>query len=306
MRSPGPSARLLCGAAMISFAPVFVRLTSVTPTESAFYRTLFGGLMLAAWVITRHTPVERRSGVALFALVAAGVLFAADLAVWHRSIWYVGPGLATLLGNFQVFLLALVGILVFREKARWELLVAIPLAIVGLGLIIGFEWTGLDEQFRLGIIFGLLTAVFYAAYILSLRRARAASPAGSIVSDLMIVSFVSAAALWLGAGVAGEGIGWPDAGSLGWLMAYALVAQVVGWLLISGSLPHVPASRVGLILLLQPALAFLWDVLIFARPFGPREAAGAALAILAIGLGSRPRRAPIPGSEPSRPAGSGP
>jgi drug/metabolite transporter (DMT)-like permease len=282
--------QLLCGAAMISFAPVFVRLTPVSPNDSAFYRTLFGGLMLAVWVIAARAPVERRSGLALGALIAAGVLFAADLAVWHRSIWYIGPGLATLLGNFQVFLLAFVGILFFREKARWELLLAIPMAIVGLGLIVGFEWSTLDEEYRWGIGFGLLTAVFYSAYILALRRARAASPAGSIVSDLMIVSFVSAGFLFVGAGLGGEAIVIPDARSAWLLAAYALVAQVVGWLLIAGSLPHVPASRVGLILLLQPTLAFLWDVLIFSRAFGPRELAGAALAIVAIGLGSRPRR----------------
>ncbi len=287
---PNPTLRLLAGAAMISFAPVFVRLTPVSPTESAFYRTLFGGLMLAAWVFARRTPVERRSGLALVALLAAGLLFAADLAVWHRSIWYVGPGLATLLGNFQVFVLALVGIMFFHEKARWELLLAIPMAFFGLVLIIGFEWSSLDEDYRWGILFGLSTALFYSAYILSLRRARAASPQGSIASDLMIVSLVSAAGLYVGSGVGGAGITLPDPGAAWMLAAYALVAQVVGWLLISGSLPHVPASRVGLILLLQPTLAFIWDVLIFAREFGPRETAGAALAIAAIGLGSLPRR----------------
>lgn len=290
MLRASPTLRLLGGAALISFAPVFVRLTPVGPTDSAFYRTLFGGLMLAAWVLASRAPVERRSGLALAALIAAGVLFAADLAVWHRSILYVGPGLATLLGNFQVFLLAFVGILFFREKARWELLLAIPMAVIGLGMIVGFEWASLDDQYRRGIVFGLLTAVFYAAYILALRRARAESPAGSIVSDLMIVSLVSAGFLFAGAGLGGEAISIPDPRSAWLLAGYALVAQVVGWLLISGSLPHVPASRVGLILLLQPTLAFLWDVLIFARPFGPREAAGAALAIIAIGLGSRPRR----------------
>jgi len=285
-----PTLRLLAGAAMISFAPVFVRLTPVSPTDSAFYRTLFGGLMLAAWVFARRTPVERRSGVALVALLAAALLFAADLAVWHRSIWYVGPGLATLLGNFQVFVLAMVGILFFREKARWELLLAIPMAFVGLGLIVGFDWRSLDADYRWGIFFGLATALFYSAYILALRRARAASPQGSIASDLMIVSLVSAACLYVGSGVGGAGIAVPDPGAAWMLAAYALVAQVVGWLLISGSLPHVPASRVGLILLLQPTLAFIWDVLIFAREFGAQETVGAALAIAAIGLGSLPRR----------------
>jgi drug/metabolite transporter (DMT)-like permease len=240
-----PTLVLMCGAAMISFAPVFVRLTPVSPDDSAFYRTLFGGLMLAAWVFARRTPVERRSGVALFALVAAGVLFAADLAAWHRSIWYVGPGLSTLLGNFQVFLLAFVGILFFREKARWELLVAIPMAVIGLGMIVGFEWRTLDLEYRWGIFFGLLTAVFYSGYILALRRARAASPAGSIASDLMVVSLVAAAAMFAGTGLAGDGISLPDPRSAWLLAGYALVAQVVGWLLISASLPHVRRRASG-------------------------------------------------------------
>ena len=45
--------RVLAGAAVISFAPVFVRLVDVPPTTSAFYRTLFGGLMLVIIVRIR-------------------------------------------------------------------------------------------------------------------------------------------------------------------------------------------------------------------------------------------------------------
>ena len=43
--------------------------------------------------------------------MAAGVFFSLDLWFWHRSIIYIGPGLSTLLANFQVFILMLVGIL---------------------------------------------------------------------------------------------------------------------------------------------------------------------------------------------------
>ena len=50
---------------------------------------------------------------------AAGILFAADLFCWHQSIYFVGPGLSTLLGNFQVFLVALAGFILFSEKIRY-------------------------------------------------------------------------------------------------------------------------------------------------------------------------------------------
>lgn len=287
MAADRPTLQLLAGAAMISFAPVFVKLVSLAPTASAFYRTAIGGAVLIAWVATRQRPATPRSRTAWLFMVAAGVLFAADLAAWHRSIWYVGPGLATLLGNFQVFVLALVGVFVYGERARPQLWIAIIMALAGLVLIVGTDWSTLERDYRWGVIFGLLTAVAYAAYILALRRARQASPRGSAAADLGTVSLLTALVLFTSSAVGGDGIPLPGAIDFGLLAGYALVAQVFGWLLISRSLPRVPASRAGLALLLQPTLAFVWDVLFFSTPFSARQAAGAALAIAAIGIGSR-------------------
>ena len=278
--------RVLAGAAMISFAPVFVRLVDVPPTTSAFYRTLFGGLMLLVLVRRRGEPLW--SGrVAFFALIGAGLFFALDLWAWHRSIWFVGPGLATLLANFQVFVLALAGVFLFRERMRLELVVAIPMAFAGLALIVGLDWDGLGSTYRWGIFYGLLTAVAYAAYILTLRRARVSAEGGSTVSDLAVASLFSAAALLPAIGLEGVSLAVPTMTDGALLVAYALVAQVLGWLLISSSLREVPASMVGLLLLLQPTLAFVWDVIFFDRDFGATEATGAALALFAIYLGSR-------------------
>jgi drug/metabolite transporter (DMT)-like permease len=276
----------MTGAAMISLAPVFVRVVDVSATVSAFYRTFFGGLILLAWLaLTPRRP--RPSGRTLAWLTLAGIAFAADLWAWHRSIWDVGPGLATLLANFQVFVLGLAGVWLFGEAAGWRLWLAIPLALAGLGLIVGFEWNGLSETYRRGILFGLLTAVFYSAYILALRGSRHTGSPVSPATGMAVASLVSAALLAAVASGSGESLAIPTVRDGGLLAAYALVAQVLGWILISASLRQVPASRVGLILLLQPALAFVWDVLFFSRSFGSREVVGAALALGAIYLGSR-------------------
>ena len=45
--------------------------------------------------------------------------------------------------------------------------------------------------------------------------------------------------------------------AFGWLALLALVSQTLGWLLITSSLPHLPASISSLLLLLQPAAALL-------------------------------------------------
>ena len=283
--------RLLAGAVMISFAPVFVRVIDVPPTTGAFYRTLFGGVML--FVLVRVAGSRLHGGrAALVALAIAGAFFAADLWAWHRSIWIVGPGLATLLANFQVFFMALAGVVLFKERFRWQLVTAVPLALFGLYLVVGFDREAWGPDSSWGIGFGLLAAVAYAGYLLSLRAARIRGMGVTAAGDLTVASFVSAALLGASALVEGESLAIPTVVDGSLLCAYALVAQVLGWVLVSSSLRVVPASTVGLSLLLQPSLALVWDVLFFARPFGAREGVGAALTLLAIWLGSRSARIP--------------
>ena len=160
------------------------------------------------------------------------------------------------------------------------------MAVTGLGLIVGADWTLLDAEYRWGLIFGLLTAVIYATYILFLRRARTADPDSAPARDLTVASLVAATFLGLTGIAEGVDMTIPTLTAGGLLVAYALVGQVIGWVLISSSLPHVPASRVGLILLLQPFLAFVWDVLFFSRPLANREIIGAVLVLAAIFMGS--------------------
>jgi drug/metabolite transporter (DMT)-like permease len=134
--------RLVAGAVLISFSPVWVSFTDVEPTASAFYRLAIGGAVLLVWVRLRGERLWVRP--ALMAAVAiAGACFALDLFFWHRSILYVGAGLSTLLANFQVFILTLVGFLVYRQRPQTLQLVAIPLALGGLLLIVGVDWSGL-------------------------------------------------------------------------------------------------------------------------------------------------------------------
>jgi drug/metabolite transporter (DMT)-like permease len=280
----GPLARLLAGAVLISFAPVLVKLADVGPTPAGFYRMLLGGLILAGLVQVRRAAWRGGRGYLLLCAVA-GAWFAADLAFWHRSIHLVGPGLATILANFQVFVLAGFGILVLGERASPRLLVAIPTAVLGLFLMFGLEWNALDADYRWGVAFGLLTAVSYGSYLVALRQARRRGGATDSLATVATLSLISAAILAGLVGVEGETFAVPDLKNAGILLAYAVVAQVLAWVLISSALPHLEASRAGLVLLLQPTLAFGWDLLLFRRPTTSVELSGAVLALGAIYLG---------------------
>lgn len=278
--------RLAMGAILLSFAPVLVKLAHVGPTPAAFYRMAIGGAVLAAWVVlTKRSWWAGRTH--LWMALLAGAFLAMDLAVWHRSINLIGPGLATILANLQVFVLAGFGAFVLRERVTFRLLAAIGVAIGGLYLAFGMRWNALGSGYQLGVGLGVLTAVCYASYLLSLRTARARGPTVDAVVTVATLSLVSAVLLAGSVAVEGETFRVPGAIDAAVLVAYAIVPQVVGWVLVATGLPLVPASRAGLVLLLQPSLSFVWDVLLFHRPTSALEAAGVAVTLGGIYMGAR-------------------
>lgn len=283
---PGSIVLVTAGAVMISFAAVFVRLADVAPTTSAFYRMLFGAIALLALIgVQPHLHRGFARGWAGSAMIAA--FFTADMWFWHRSILFIGPGLSTLLANFQVFVLAGIGVFWFRERVGLRLAAAIALAVVGLWLLFGQHWSDLPPEYRAGVILGLLTALAYSGYILSLRGLQIRQPHTRVEARLAQVTILTG--LMLGAINIGEGQGFaiPDTQSLLALIALGVICQVLGWLAITRGMPGLPASLVGLLLLLQPTLSMIWDAAFFGLRLEVLQLFGALLALAGIYLGMR-------------------
>jgi drug/metabolite transporter (DMT)-like permease len=282
----GPHLRLFLGAVLISLSPVWVKLVSVSPTTSGFYRVAIGSVTVVILMVFARQKLHL-SKRAWILVGLAGAFFSLDLFFWHRSIIYVGPGLSTLLANFQVFIMMSAGVVLLRQKPSATQLLAVPLALLGLVMIVGLDWKSLPGDYRLGVIFGLLTAIMYAGYLLSLRAARVNSESRLPLSEVAVVSIVCTLLLVLIAQVEGVSLAVPDSADIKWLLCYGILSHSFGALLLASSLPHVSTTEAGLALLLQPTLSFVWDVLFFGRPMQPVEIAGAAIALIAIYLGSR-------------------
>jgi len=276
---------MIAGGAFISTTSVLVKFAHVPPTVSAFWRMLFGGMMLSIALVALRQWRAMRPGDVLWMLPPA-LAFAVDLFFWHRSIIDVGPGIATLLGNLQVFMMALAGVLLHREKLSWQFLCGLALAFGGLWLLIGQGWSGFSSDYRLGVLFGVLTAFCYAGYMLSFRHAQRERSTLASSQLLAITSLLCAGILALFTAAGGEPFAIPDLQTLAALVALGLVGQCLGWVLISRAMPQLPTSLVGLLLLLQPVLAFLMDVVLFHRVTHAMEWVGLALALSGIFVGS--------------------
>jgi len=287
MRTPQHRAELeiVAGSLLISFSGVFVKIAHIGPTAAGVYRNLFGAIALLAIALARRDSFWRGWNNLRWVLLG-GAAFAADIYFWHRSIHYVGPGLATILGNFQVFFMAAAGIFFFHEPATLRFLISIPVAVAGLFLLVGLNWSGFDPTYRKGVVFGVFTATSYAAYLLCLRGARREKNRLSAPANLTWVSGITAALLAITALIGGESLVIPDTNTALVLIAYGVLCQACGWIIISRNFQRVDASRAALILLLQPALTFAWDILLFHRPTSGIEMTGALIAISAIYLGA--------------------
>lgn len=277
------------GAVIISFAPVFVRLAAVEPTIAAFYRCFFGAFVLMSLALVKGEPLLRGWQKTSWVLMAA-MFFGLDLTLWHCSIEAVGPGLSTILANLQVFFLAGLAMLFLKERPSAGLFLAMAIAVCGVALLVGLNRFQSDLHFRAGVFFGLSAALAYAVYIIILRRLQARERSNAQLMNFALVSLICALLLGLAAWFQGERFVLPDRKSWIAMIAYGVLCQGLGWFLISTGLPQMEASRAGLLLLIQPTGAFIWDILIFDRPTTGIEYFGAGLALTAIYLGGTSRK----------------
>ena len=290
------------GALCISFAAPLVKAIELGPSAIGAYRTgIAAFILLIASLIHPPSRPQLKPGwqkpIAWAAL--SGVAFGLDLFIWHRSIILTGAGLATLLANTQVFWVAICSALFLSERLTLRFGICAAGAIVGIGLLTvpGLIGATLSAQ---GTVFGLIAAVFYALFILSLRASQQHPAALPIVPNLAISSAVSALVLLAGAALTGEPMPLPNARTLGLLIGLAIVVQISGWLFISRAMPHLPARISSLIILLQPVLATLWGVLFFTEQVTGLDALGGTITLAAIYAATAWQApAPVVASEPA-------
>lgn len=281
------------GAACIASSGVLVRLSEASPVTVALFRCLYALPVLGAITLFEQKrfgplPVRARNLGWI-----AGFFFSVDLVLWHNAIDAVGAGLATVLGNMQVLLVGFAAWFLLHERPHKTLFWSIPVMVGGVVLISGVVGQGAyGDDPALGVVLGLGTSVAYAVFILVLRHgssdlARIAGP----LFHATLASVVVSALYGLITNSVDWDLEWPGHG---WLIALALTAQVMGWLLISSSLPRLPAAVTSVVLLLQPVGAMVLAALVVDESPSPAQLAGAFAILAGVVIATASHRGPQP------------
>jgi drug/metabolite transporter (DMT)-like permease len=268
---------LVAGAIAIGlFAPIFVRLAATGPIATAFWRMALAVPIL--WIISRHQNTLHQGTWRSPWTWVAGIAFALDLAAWHFAIRLTSVTNATLLANCAVLLVPPLSWLFLRRAVRLSTIGFGALAFLGIALLSSPSLRVGGAQLW-GDALALITATFYAAYLVAVAAARerirasALALASSVLSSLALVTFVPLGGERLLPSVAVDWI---------WLIGLAVISQVFGQTAIAHALGRIPPAQAAIGLLIQPVSAALFAWVLFHESLSGLQLFGGALVLIAI------------------------
>jgi drug/metabolite transporter (DMT)-like permease len=275
---------LLVGAACIALSPIFVRLSEAGPTATAFWRVALAVPVLWLLYFFKSGPATRRYFGKWPLLLAAGFAFAGDLGFWHASVQLTSVANSTLLANLASIFVTLAAWIFLQQAPTRLFLAGLGAALAGVMLLVhtslGFSSTGL-----VGDALGVLTAMFYAGYILAVKALR---DRGETTLHLMAVtSTITALFLFPVALATGEPL-LPSSASGWWiLVGLALISHAAGQGLIAYALAHLRAAFSSVSLLFQPVMAALFAWVLLSEALVPLQIVGGLVVLAGLYLARR-------------------
>ena len=274
---------LLLGAVCIALSPIFVRVSETGPTATAFWRVALAVPVLWPLYLAfgRGNEANTPSKPSGWLLVVAGIAFAGDLFFWHFSVKYTSVANSTLLANLAAIFVTLAAWLLFRQKPSRLFVVGLVTALSGVGMLVSTS-LAFSPTALLGDAFGVITAMFYAWYLMTVKSLR---DRGAGALRLMAVTTAITALILLPVALA-TGEQMLPVSSTGWLklVGIALISHACGQGLIAYALAHLPAAFSSVSLLLQPVMAGVFAWVLLGEPLVALQIAGGMVVLVGIYL----------------------
>jgi drug/metabolite transporter (DMT)-like permease len=273
-----PKLSLVIGILCISFSPIFVKLAGTSPLGAAFYRVFVAWLCLVPYCIIKNKLVVNRKQ--LLTAIIAGVVFAADIAVWNMSLLKISATVSTLIANLAPVWVGLMSFLLFKKRSGRLFWIGTWIAIAGMVILVGYQHI-LHLEFNAGILLATLASLFYAGYIMITKNIMS----GIDVFTFMFYSMLGAAIflLIINEFTGGNIVDFP---LRVWLcfIGMGLLCQLVGWLTINYSLRYLESTKVAIALLSQTVFACLLAVFLLNEKLETKEIIGSVIVLAGIAI----------------------
>ncbi len=270
----------------IAIAAIVIKWANVPGPVAGFYRMAIAAAIFAlpfARQDRRRAPLSRRHvGLA----VLGGVFFAIDVSLFYTAILVTSVANATLFGNTSPVWVGLGSMLLFKERLRAAFWGGVLLAMLGVAVIVSQDFLT-HASLGAGDLLGVSAGFFYGTFFLFASRARQQLNA---LSAWWISAVASAVTLFGLSLVFHQPLVGYSMQTYAYLVAVAILAQVIGWLTINYALGHLPVSLVSPMLLGQPVITALLAVPLLDQPLGIAQVIGGWLVLAGLWLVHRSKR----------------
>ena len=271
---------LIIGAIAIAFSPIFVRFSDVDPIMTAFYRIFISlpfFLFFSSFNIIEKVKFPEFNNSYVIFLVS-GIFFALDLICWHWSIKLTTVSKATFLSNLAPIVVIIFSLIFLKERFSKFFYLATLLSMVGMLMLLGESFKFNKSQF-IGDLLGVLTAVWYGSYIVTISQLRKKYNSTSI----MFLSGIVTAIILLIVSILFEQSLIPQSlFTITIIFLLGFICQFMGQSFITYSLAYLSASLSSLCLLIQPIAATVLAYFFFQEKLTTIQFFGSALILIGI------------------------
>ncbi len=256
----------------------------------AFWRDLFVsfGMVVGLFIFSRARFHLDRSHWKF--MIFYGFTLAVFNSMWTFSVQYNGAAVATVLAFSSPAMTAILSRLIFKEKFYRVKILSIVLSLLGTVLVSGAHDPSMWKLNPLGIIFGLLTGLFFAFYNLEGKHASDASIDSwtALLYSFALATFflfffnlgvdglsgkpLLSEMLWLGNSTAAWGI----------LFFLGVAPTLGGFGFYTLSLRYLAPTVANLIATLEPALTAIWAYLLLSEQLNAMQWMGSFLVFTGV------------------------
>ena len=271
---------LIIGAIAIAFSPIFVRFSDVDPIMTAFYRIFISlpfFLFFSSFNIIEKVKFPEFNNSYVIFLVS-GIFFALDLICWHWSIKLTTVSKATFLSNLAPIVVIIFSLIFLKERFSKFFYLAALLSMVGMLMLLGESFKFNKSQF-IGDLLGVLTAVWYGSYIVTISQLRKKYNSTSI---MFLSGIVTAIILFIVSILFEQSLIPQSLFTITIIFLLGFICQFMGQSFITYSLAYLSASLSSLCLLIQPIAATVLAYFFFQEKLTTIQFFGSAFILIGI------------------------
>jgi drug/metabolite transporter (DMT)-like permease len=270
---------LIFAVMAVSTGAIFARLADAPALVIAAYRVGIASAVIvpiAIWKSRQEIRMLSRRDMLLSFL--AGLFLALHFATWISSLDYTSVANSVVLVNTNPVWVALLTPFITRERIQSRVIVSILASVTG-GIIIGAADFKLGADSLRGDGLALIGSFCAAAYLLLGRNLRQKL---SLIAYIAVCYGCAAVILWLLVLAWGLPITGFDTGTVGALVAMALIPQLIGHSSYNWALRWFSTSFIAVSLLGEPIISTILAYIIFNEGLSVSKIVGGAFILCGI------------------------